>query len=73
MAMKLVYLTDSKISYDKSLEYFQEAADWAKQNCISFISHSVQDVSDVSYVYDQIAEYRFRDPKDAIWFELRWQ
>ena len=71
--MKLVYLTDSKIPYEKAEEYFQEAADWAKQNCKTFISHTVQDVSDVSYNWDHVAEYRFRDPKDAIWFELRWQ
>jgi hypothetical protein len=70
--MKLVYLTDGNIPYEEAEEYFQEAADWAKQNCGTFISHSVQDMGDFSYEYDQIAEYRFNDIKDAIWFQLRW-
>jgi hypothetical protein len=71
--MKLVYLNDANIPYAEAEKHFDEAADWAKQNCGTFISHTVQDVSDVSYNYDHVAEYRFRDPKDAIWFELRWQ
>jgi hypothetical protein len=71
--MKLVYLSDANIPYAEAEKHFDEAADWAKQQCISFISHRVQDVSDVSYYCDQIAEYRFSDPKDAIWFELRWK
>jgi hypothetical protein len=72
MVMKLVYLTDSKIPYEEAEEYFQEAADWAKQNCKTFISHTVQDVSDFSHEYDHISEYRFNDIKDATWFKLRW-
>jgi hypothetical protein len=70
--MKLVYLTDSRIPYEKADEHFQEAADWAKQNCATFIRHTVQDVSDFSHEYDHIAEYRFNDIKDATWFKLRW-
>jgi hypothetical protein len=71
--MKLVYLDDSNMAYEDAEKYFEEASVWAKKHCSSFISHSVQDVSDVSYCYDQIAQYRFNDPKEAIWFELRWK
>lgn len=70
--MTTVYLNDSKIPYDKANEHFEKAADWAKQQCPSFIRHHVQDVSDVSYQYDFVAEYRFQNPKDAVLFELRW-
>lgn len=71
--MKLVYLNDTNMLYEDAEAYFEEAAGWAKENCISFISHNVVDVSDVSYTNDQIAEYRFNDPKEAVWFELRWR
>jgi hypothetical protein len=47
--MKLVYLDDSNMAYEDAEKYFEEASVWAKKHCSSFISHSVQDVSDVSY------------------------
>lgn len=71
--MKIVYLTDENKNYDSAYKHFKEAGAWAKENCKSFISYDIQDVGDVSYVYDQVAEYKFNDVKDAIWFELRWR
>lgn len=71
--MKTVYLNDAKMSYEKAQIYFVDADLWAKGQCQSYIGFHVQDVSDVSYVYDQVAEYRFKDPKDAMWFELKWK
>jgi hypothetical protein len=71
--MKTVYLTDEKIPYEQAEEHFNTAADWAKTQCSSFIDYDVQDVSDVSYVYDHVAQYRFNDSKDAMWFELKWK
>ena len=71
--MKLVYLNDSGIDYLDALEHFETVADWARNQCPSFINYRVEDVSDVSYQYDYIAEYKFQDPKDAIWFELKWR
>lgn len=68
----VVYLTDAKISYHEATAYFDEAAAWASQQCFSYIDHHVQDVSDVSYIYDHVAEYRFNDPKDALLFQLKW-
>ena len=73
MAMKLVYLNDGKLNHETPVKHFHDAADWAKKNCKSFINYHIQDVSDVSVSYDQIAEYKFNDKKDAIWFELRWK
>ena len=71
--MKLVYLNDNKMTYDIANDHFDQANKWAKENCISYIGYRVEDVSDVSYVYDLIAEYKFRDPKEAVWFELRYR
>lgn len=69
----VVYLTDQRIKYEEAQQYFTDAYVWAKNNCSSFIDFHVQDVSDVSYIYDHVAEYKFADPKDAMWFQLKWK
>ncbi len=71
--MKCVYLNDSNIPYEQADCYFNSAADWAKQRCQSFVGYHIQDVSDVSLINDYIAEYRFKDPKDALLFELKYR
>ncbi len=71
--IKVVYLNDTGISYEKAEEYFAEAAAWASRQCSSFIDYHVQDVADFSYTNDLIAEYAFDDPKDALLFELKWK
>lgn len=71
--IKVVYLSDTGIPYEKAQAFFEEAAVWAQEQCSSYINFHVQDVSDVSLINDLVAEYRFRDPKDAVWFELKWR
>lgn len=71
--MKVVYITDKGIPYEQAEDYFAEAASWASQHCLSFVDYHVQDVSDVSYQYDFVTEYKFRDPKDALLFELKYK
>jgi hypothetical protein len=71
--MKVVYITDKNIKYEEAEEYFAEAAAWASRHCNSFVDYHVQDVSDHSYLYDFITEYQFRDPKDALLFELKYK
>lgn len=71
--MIVVYLNDTKIPYDEAENYFAEAAAWASRQCPSFVDYHVQDVSDVSYYNDFITEYQFKDPKDALLFELKWK
>jgi|Laugresu1bdmlbdd_1035124.scaffolds.fasta_scaffold199240_2 hypothetical protein len=73
MVLKVVYLTDEKVPYERAEEYFAEAAAWAKLRCSSFVDYHVQDVSDVSYIYDHVGQYGFADPKDALLFELKWK
>lgn len=73
MVLKVVYLNDSNIEYHKAEQYFAEAAAWASRQCSSYVDYHVQDVSDVSYVYDHVAQYGFTDPKDALLFELKWK
>ena len=71
--MKVVYITDKGIAYEQAEEHFAQAAAWASRQCPSFVDYHVQDVSDVSYQYDFITEYKFRDPKDALLFELKYK
>lgn len=69
-----VLITDSKSpGYDHNKEYFESIHFWALKNCPSYNGMSIQDVSDVSYEWDEIAEYRFTDEKDVMFFELKWK
>lgn len=52
---------------------FQEAANWAASNCPSYLNVSVTDISDFSYVADEIAVYKFTNSADAAMFTLRWK
>jgi len=67
-----VYLNDAKMGYDESELYFHNADHWAREHCASYYSHDVQDVSDVSYYYGNIALYLFREEQDALMFRLKW-
>lgn len=67
-----VYLNDAGISYDFAEQHFHNADLWAREHCHSYKGHDVQDVSDVSYVYDNIALYLFGDEQDALLFRLKW-
>ena len=71
--MKVVYLNDTGIPYQRVEEHFAQAAAWASRQCSSYIDYHVQDVSDVSLINDFIAQYQFRDSKDAMMFELKWK
>jgi len=73
MVMKVVYLNDTGIAYDQAEDYFAEAAAWATRQCSSYVDYHVQDVADVSYTNDFIAQYGFNDAKDALLFELKWK
>lgn len=67
-----VYLNDAKMNYDQSEIYFHNADHWAREHCRSYQGHNVQDVSDVSYIYDNVALYLFEDEQDALLFRLKW-
>lgn len=71
--MKVVYINDTGILYEQTEEYFAQAAAWASRQCSSYIDYHVQDVSDVSLINDFVAQYQFRDSKDAMMFELKWK
>ena len=71
--MTVVYLNDTSISYERTEDYFAEAAAWASRQCSSFVDYYVQDVSDASYSNDFITAYYFKDPKDALLFQLKWK
>ena len=71
--MKVVYLNDTDVPYEQAEEHFAQAAAWASRQCSSYVDYHVQDVSDVSLINDFIAQYQFRDSKDAMMFELKWK
>lgn len=73
MAMKTVFLNDTGLDWHRAQEYFAQASVWAETYCVSYINYHVEDVSDVSYTWDQIAEYRFNNEKDAVMFSLKWR
>lgn len=68
-----VYLDDRNQTYDLAYLRFIDAALWAQDHCSSFVTYSIQDVSDHSIMFDQVAEYSFREESDATFFKLKWQ
>jgi hypothetical protein len=68
-----VYLTDRNLSWDEGEQLFFDAAAWARAHCVSYQGHHVQDVSDFSYIYDNVTQYLFADEQDAVLFTLKWQ
>lgn len=53
------------------------ALDWAKDNCPSYITNDVHtkeqtNTKDSPVYIEHYINYYFSDPKDAMWFALRW-
>jgi hypothetical protein len=68
-----VYLDDRNQAYDEAYERFIDAALWAQDHCPSFVTYSIVDVSDHTLYFDQVAEYSFRNERDAVAFSLKWK
>jgi hypothetical protein len=75
MNLYKVYINDSgnEHGYDSLPEYWNRMDVWAQDHCASYQGHDIQDVSDVSLQWDEIAEFQFLDEKDAMLFELKWK
>ena len=58
--------------YLRDCENWDEITAWAKQHCVSFKQADITDVSDASYLADEIAVYSFGNHKDVTWFKLMW-
>lgn len=72
MVMTTVILTDDGIPYEHVYEHYSYVDQWAREHCASYSGYEALDVSDVSLKNDVLAEYTFKDEKDASWFILRW-
>ena len=73
MEIITVLINDSgSRGYEFNEHYFGERHAWAQNTCPSYRGMHIQDVSDVSLQWDEIAEYRFEDEKDAMFFRLKW-
>ena len=71
--MHTVLINDSQSpNYESNAAYFANIDQWAQANCSSYVGYTVQDVSDHSLHWDEIASYEFRDEQSANWFSLRW-
>ena len=73
MGMTAVYLDDTNIPYDQAEEYFAEISAWATRQCSSYVDYYVQDVTDVSLINDFVTVYYFKEPNDALLFQLKWK
>ena len=73
MGMTAVYLDDTNIPYDQAEENFAEISAWATRQCSSYVDYYVQDVTDVSLINDFVTVYYFKDPNDALLFQLKWK
>jgi hypothetical protein len=72
--MNEVLITDSESGGYEFNEAFFGAMDlWATEYCGSYKGYHVQDVSDFSLLWDEIAAYRFEDDRDTVLFTLRWK
>jgi hypothetical protein len=68
-----VYLNDERFdNYDRARLHFIDAAIWAVKHCKSFAGYEIMDVADNSLVWDQVAEYKFKDARDVTLFKLTW-
>jgi hypothetical protein len=68
-----VYLDDRNQDYDRAYDRFIDAGLWAQDHCASFVTYTITDVSDHTLLFDQVAEYAFRDERDAVAFALKWK
>lgn len=73
--MDLVILINDERSggYEYNRSYFTNIHLWALEHCESYVGMNIQDVSDVSLQWDEIAAYEFGQEKDALLFKLKWQ
>lgn len=70
--IKVLLNDDGLGNYDRARLYFIDASIWALKHCKSFQGYEIIDTTDVSMVWDQIAEYCFKDPRDVTLFKLVW-
>lgn len=66
-----IYISD-KSHWVSTQDEFSEMKYWACEHCKSFVSMTLTDVSDVSLYHDTVAEFVFKDDRDADLFTLRW-
>lgn len=65
-----VYIWD-KTDWKDPRENFLKMMSWAQDNCKSFVSVDIVDVSDLSN-HDYVGDFKFTDERDAILFSLKW-
>ena len=54
-------------------EPFWKIKKWCLSHCQSYVWFDITDVSDTSYVWDEIAAFYFHDEKDVLMFQLKYK
>jgi hypothetical protein len=72
MATRILITDENSNGYEYNQEFFGIRDAWAQENCSSYAGFDVVDVSDNSLQWDEIAEYRFNEDRDAVLFKLKW-
>lgn len=68
-----IYVDDKgSPNYEYNRKYFHIMHFWATDNCNSYQSYRILDMSDVSPDIDEMAEFTFTKEVDALAFKLRW-
>jgi hypothetical protein len=73
MTFKVHIADPAPNGYDYNQDYYDSMDAWAQEHCASYVGYIVIDVADVSAFWDEIGEYEFRDPKDAMVFTLKFK
>ena len=58
--------------YEDNEAWFAGLDRWAQMHCPSYVGYTVTDVSDNSYLWDEVACYEFNNQQDLLAFELKW-
>jgi hypothetical protein len=72
MSIEVLITDEESGGFEKNAAYFSSIDQWAREYCSGYKGYNVQDVSDVSLQWDEIAAYFFEDEKSATWFKLKW-
>lgn len=72
MDLTVIVNDENSGGYEFNEAYFATIDAWARAHCASYQGYHVQDVQDVSLLWDDLAQYRFGNEQDLVLFRLKW-
>jgi hypothetical protein len=61
-----------RLEWKDAQDEFNDIQYWTYKHCKSFVEMKIRDVSDVSILYDYVAEFSFTEERDATLFRLKY-